>query len=84
MAWDAAEKALQRMCDRYLYQWDRAVARGRPIPDGLILWEMIDALDLSPPGLGEALQYVTRCLVVTNSRPEEKQLMGNLLLRRFH
>lgn len=84
LAWDAAERVLQRVSDRYLHQWDRAVENGEPPPSAVVLWQMIDEYNIGPPGLGLTLEYVTRCEVISHTRPEQKHLMGTLLLRRSY
>lgn len=83
MAWDAAEWVLQRVCDQFLHRWDRAVEKGEPPPDAFVLWELIERRRLHPPGLGLALEYVSRCLNISHKRPEQAPLMANLMLRRF-
>ena len=83
MAWDVAERVLQRVCERFLRTWDRAVEQGKPPPDAWVLLDMIDEYDLNPPGLGLALEYVGRLQFQEDSRPEQKALMANLMLRGF-
>ena len=83
MAWDVAERVLQRVCERFLRMWDRAVGEGAPPPDAWVLLDMIEERDVNPPGFGLALEYVGRCLSNDNKRPEQKALMANLMLRGF-
>ena len=84
MAWDSAEWVLQRVCDRYLNLWDQAAEKGESPPNAIVLWEMIGEYNIEPPGLGLTLEYVTRCEVISHTRPEQKHIMGHLLLRRHH
>ena len=81
MAWDSAERVLFKLCDLYVYRWQKAVEAGEAPPDAFDLYYMIDERSLKPPGLGMMMQYATRC-VFDQQEPTVKALMNHLMLRR--